>query len=58
VIKEIVKPKHRDILLNLSELLPIKEEEETTFINILSQIIELNFNAKRNIFFLLLKNIA
>jgi hypothetical protein len=37
-----------DILLNLSDLLPIKDAEEKDIINILSQPIWLNCNIKRN----------
>ena len=43
-----LNPFWRDTLLNLSELLPIKDQEETYIINILSQPIWLNFNIKRN----------
>ena len=46
-----LNPFWRDILLNLSELLPPKDEEENNIINILSQPIWLNFNIKRNVFF-------
>ena len=38
----------RDILLNLSELLSPKDEEENNIINILNQPIWLNVNIKRN----------
>ena len=47
-ISNKVNPFWRDILLNLSELLPPKDEEENNIINILSQPIWLNFNIKRN----------
>ena len=47
-ISEKLNPFWRDILLNLSELLTIKDEEEKDIINILSQPIWLNFNIKRN----------
>ena len=47
-ISDKLKPFWRDILLNLSELLPPKDEEENNIINILSQPIWLNFNIKRN----------
>jgi hypothetical protein len=58
-ISEKLNPFWRDILLNLSELLTIKDEQEKDIINILSQPIWLNFNIKRNgNFFLLLKNIV
>ena len=51
-ISNKLNPFWRDILLNLSELLPPKDEEEKNIINILSQPIWLNFNIKRNgIFF-------
>jgi hypothetical protein len=43
-----LNPFWRDTLLNLSELLPIKDQEEKYIINILSQPIWLNFNIKRN----------
>jgi hypothetical protein len=58
-ISNKLNPFWRDILLNLSELLPPKDEEENNIINILSQPIWLNFNIKRNgIIFLLLTNIG
>jgi hypothetical protein len=58
-IYDKLNPFWRDVLLNLSELLPPKEEEEKDIINILSQPIWLNFNIKRNgNFFLLLTNIV
>ena len=44
----------RDIPLNLSELLSIKDEVENDIINILSQPSWLNFNIKRNSNFLLI----
>ena len=47
-ISDKLNPFWRDILLNLSELLTIKDEEEKDIINILSQPIWLNFNIKRN----------
>ena len=47
-ISNKLNPFWRDILLNLSELLPPKDEEEKNIINILSQPIWLNFNIKRN----------
>jgi hypothetical protein len=54
-----LNPFWRDILLNLSEMLSKKDEEENNIINILSQPIWLNFNIKRNgIIFLLLTNIG
>ena len=47
-----LNPFRRDIVLNLSDFLPIKDEEENNIINIMSQPIKLNFNIKRNkIFF-------
>ena len=47
-----LNPFRRDIALNLSDFLPIKDEEENNIINITSQPIKLNFNIKRNkIFF-------
>ena len=45
---EKLNPFWRDILLSLSELLAIKDEEDKHIINILSQPIWLNFNIKRN----------
>jgi hypothetical protein len=52
-ISNKLNPFWRDILLNLSELLPPKDEEENNIINILSQPIWLNCNIKRNgIFFI------
>jgi hypothetical protein len=42
-ISNKLNPFWRDILLNLSELLPPKDEEENNIINILSQPIWLNF---------------
>ena len=54
-----LNPFRRDILLNLSEMLSPKDEEENSIINILCQPIWLNFNVKRNgNFFLLLTNIV
>ena len=47
-ISDKLNPFWRDILLNLSELLPPKDEEENNIINILSQPIWLNFNVERN----------
>ena len=41
-ISDKLNPFWRDILLNLSELLPIKDEEEKDIINTLSQPIWLN----------------
>ena len=42
----------RDIALNLSDFLQIKDEEENNIINTMCQSIKLNFNIKRNkIFF-------
>ena len=53
-ISNKLNPFWRDILLNLSELLPPKDEEENNIINILSQPIWLNCNIKRNgIFFII-----
>ena len=47
-----LNPFRRDVDLNLSDFLPIKDEEENNIINIMSQPIKLNFNIKRNkIFF-------
>ena len=57
-ISNKLNPFWRDILLNLSELLPPNDEEENNSINILSQPIWLNFNIKRNGIFLLLANIV
>jgi hypothetical protein len=57
-ISDKLNPFRRDIALNLSDFLPIKDEEENNIINIMSQPIKLNFNIKRNIFFSLLKNIV
>ena len=48
IISNKLNPFWRDILLNLSELLPPKDEEENNIINFLSQPIWLNFNIKRN----------
>jgi hypothetical protein len=45
-ISDKLNPFWRDILLNLSELLPIKDEEEKDIINTLSQPIWLNFTLK------------
>ena len=51
-ISDKLNPFRRDIALNLSEFLPIKDEEEKNIINIMSQPIKLNFIIKRNkIFF-------
>ena len=51
-ISDKLNPFRRDIALNLSDSLPIKDEEENNIINIMSQPIKLNFNIKRNkIFF-------
>ena len=47
-ISDKLNPFWRDILLNLSELLPIKDEEEKDNINTLSEPIWLNLNIKRN----------
>ena len=47
-ISDKLNPFWRDILLNLSEMLSPKDEEENSIINILSQPIWLNFNIKRN----------
>jgi hypothetical protein len=57
-ISDKLNPFRRDIALNLSDFLPIKDEEENNIINIMSQPIKLNFDIKRNIFFSLLKNIV
>jgi hypothetical protein len=57
-ISDKLNPFRKDIALNLSDFLPIKDEEENNIINIMSQHIKLNFNIKRNIFFSLLKNIV
>ena len=46
----------RDIAHNLSDFLPIKDEEENNIINIMSQPIKLDFNIKRNKKNSLLKN--
>ena len=55
-ISDKLNPFWRDILLNLSELLPIKDEEEKDIINTLSQPIWLNLNIKRNgNFFIIVK---
>ena len=48
IISDKLNPFWRDILLNLSERLPIKDEEEKDIINTLSQPIWLNLNIKRN----------
>jgi len=50
-ISDQLNPFWIDILPSLSDLLPIKDEEENNIINILSQPIKLNFNIKRNIIF-------
>jgi hypothetical protein len=47
-ISDKLIPFLRDILLNLSELLPPKDEEENNIINILNQPSCLNVNTKRN----------
>ena len=47
-ISDKLIPFLRYILLNLSELLPPKNEEENNIINILNQTICLNVNTKRN----------
>ena len=47
-ISDKLNPFRRDIVLNLSDFLPIKDEEENNIINIMSQPIKLNFNIKRN----------
>jgi hypothetical protein len=53
-ISDNLNPFWRDILLNWSELLPPKDERKNNIINILSQLIWLNFNIKRNgIFFII-----
>ena len=58
-LSDKLNPFWRDILLNLSEMLFPKDEEENSIINILCQLIWLNFNIKRNgIFFLLMTNIV
>ena len=55
-IFEKLNPFWRDVLLNLSERLPIKDEQEKYIINILSQPFWFNFNIKRNgIFFIIEK---
>ena len=46
IISDKLIPFLRDILLNLSELLPPKDEEENNIINILNQPICLNINTK------------
>jgi hypothetical protein len=43
-----LNPFWRDFLLNLSEMLAIKDEEEKYIINIMSQPIWFRFNIKRN----------
>jgi hypothetical protein len=57
-ISDKLNPFWRDILLNLSELLPPNDEEENNIINISSQPIWLNFIVKRNGIFLLLTHIV
>ena len=47
-ISDKLNPFRRDVVLNLSDFLPIKDEEENNIINIMSQPIKLNFNIKRN----------
>ena len=47
-ISNKLNPFWRDIFLNLSEMLSPKDEEENSIINILCQLIWLNFNIKRN----------
>ena len=47
-ISDKLNPFRRNIVLNLSDFLPIKDEEENNIINIMSQPIKLNFNIKRN----------
>ena len=47
-ISEKLNPFWRDIFLNLSELLAIKDKQEKDIINILSQPIWIKFNIKRN----------
>ena len=47
-ISDKLNPFWRDIFLNLSEMLSPKDEEENSIINILCQLIWLNFNIKRN----------
>ena len=55
-ISEKLNPFWRDILLYLSELLAIKDEQDKHIINILSQPIWLNCNIKRNsVFFIIEK---
>ena len=54
-ISDKLIPYLRDILLNLSELLPPKDEEEDNIINIFNQPICLNVNTKRKSNCLLLK---
>ena len=48
LVSDKLNPFCRDILLNLSEMLSPKYEEENSIINILCQPIWLNFNIKRN----------
>jgi hypothetical protein len=52
-ISDKLNPIRRDILFNLSDLLPIKDEEENNIINTLSLILIL-----KEIFFFSLENIA
>ena len=47
-ISEKLNPFWRDIFLNLSEQLAIKDKQEKDIINILSQPIWIKFNIKRN----------
>ena len=47
-ISNKLNPFWRDFLLNLSEMLAIKDEEEKYIINIMSQPIWFRFNIKRN----------
>ena len=47
-ISEKLNPFWRDVLLNLSELLTINDEQEKDIINILSQFIWLHVKIKRN----------
>ena len=46
-ISNNLNPFWRDILLNLSELLPPKDEEDNNSINFLTQLIWVNFSIKR-----------
>jgi hypothetical protein len=48
-ISDKLSPFRRDIALNLSDFLPIKDEEENNIINIMSQPIKLNFSSNSSL---------